>query len=151
MQQSSFMLSNQQYGSMQQLRKDVKDQLFTRFQNQKNPIQQVKEKGIITWKPLAKTTQSPKSPRTQQVTPQQSPLRAKQYSKHSPGRLSFQRSSLELNAVNSSLMIPKKTLNEIVPVEKIQHLVQSLRSQNYGASDLYMQELRKLSILVLNE
>ncbi|CAD8065329.1 unnamed protein product [Paramecium primaurelia] len=151
MQQSSFIQNNQQYGSMQLLRKDVKDQLFTRFQNQKNTIKQVKEKAMITWKPLVKANQSPKSPRTQQVTPQQSPLRVKQYSKHSPGRLSFQKSSLELNSVNSSLMIPKKTLNEIVPVEKIQDLVQSLKSQNYGASDLYMQELRKLSILIQNE
>ncbi|CAD8088182.1 unnamed protein product [Paramecium sonneborni] len=151
MQQSSFLLSNQQYGSLKLLKKDVKDQFLTRFQNQKTTIKQVQEKGMNTNKPLVKTTHSPKSPRTQQITPKQSPLRIKQYSKHSPGRLSFQKQSVGLNTLNSSLMIPQKSLNEIVPVEKIQDLVQSLRSQNYGATDLYMQELRKLSIMILNE
>ncbi|CAD8075294.1 unnamed protein product [Paramecium sonneborni] len=131
MQQSSFVLSNKQYGSINIQRKDVNDQQFTIFQNQKTTKKKVKDKGVNSYKPLAKTTHSPKLPRTQQITPKQFPLE-------------------DCLSKNQALMIPKKTQNEIVPVEKVQDFVQSLKSQNYGATNLYIQELRKLSKMILN-
>ncbi|CAD8102069.1 unnamed protein product [Paramecium primaurelia] len=148
MHQGSFILSNQKFAELDMFRKDVREKFNSKFDNQKTVLQKAKESQLNPYQSIFRNSQSPKAQKNSQ---QQSPIRIKQYSKHSPGRLSFQRSSIEVGNVNSSLNIPKKTLNEIVAVEIIQDLARALKGQSYAATDLYMQELRKLSKMVLNE
>ncbi|CAD8173817.1 unnamed protein product [Paramecium pentaurelia] len=148
MHQGSFILNNQKYADLNIFRKDVREKFTSKFDNQKTVLQKAKEQQ---WNPLQSNFRNSQSPNAQKNSQQQSPIKIKQYSKHSPGRLSFQRSNINIGNVNSSLNIPKKTLNEIVAVEKIQDLARALKGQSYSSTDQYMQELRKLSKMILNE
>ncbi|CAD8174291.1 unnamed protein product [Paramecium octaurelia] len=145
MHQGSFFL-NQKYAELDMFRRDVRERFTQKFDNKKTVLQKVKEQQM---NPHQSNFRNRQSPNAQQNIQLQSPIRIKQYSKCSPGRLSFQRFTNDVGNVNSSLNIPKKTLNEIAAVERIQDLARALKGQSYAATDLYMQELRKLSKMIL--
>ncbi|CAD8048515.1 unnamed protein product [Paramecium sonneborni] len=143
MQQGSY-IYNSPLGQLDDFRKEVRAKInhkheqpkqFSFQQNNTSTIQQLLRQSI----PSKQNNELNKS--------QESSLSLHQKS----GRLSFQRSSLDLGKPTQNILYPKIQLQDILPLNKILELQRAMNNYDYPTNNNYFIELKKLAKIVLRE
>ncbi|CAD8046306.1 unnamed protein product [Paramecium primaurelia] len=145
---SGSFIANTPITELDDFRKEVRGKINSKFDQPKQILYQPKTSNLGQLQQILRSSISPKSPKNNALHKSQnsSPQQHK-----SPGRLSFQRSSLDLSKPTQNILYPKKQLQDILPLNKIIELQRAIKNYNHPTNSSYFLELKKLAKVVLRE
>ncbi|CAK72203.1 unnamed protein product (macronuclear) [Paramecium tetraurelia] len=153
MHSGSFIANTPTY-ELDDFRKEVRGKINSKFDQPKHILYQPKTSNLEQLQQILRSSISPKSPKN-------NPLHKSQNSSpqahKSPGRLSFQRSSLDLSKptqkqqiTTMKYIISKKTIARYIATEQ-DHRIAESNQKSQSSYQYYFLELKKLAKVVLRE
>ncbi|CAD8050980.1 unnamed protein product [Paramecium sonneborni] len=145
---SGSFIANSPITELDDFRKEVRSKINGKLDQPKHILYQAKNSNLGQLQQILRQSISPKSPKNNGLHKSQNS--SPQIHK-SPGRLSFQRSSLDLSKPTQNILHPKKQLQDILPLNKIIELQRAIKNYNHPTNSSYFLELKKLAKVVLRE